>query len=670
MSVTIPHYFPKFLQNFWTLNVNPHSCSSVPVHKYDVYANELSEVDLDEFKFDVSVFQDLIWEELCPGTRRALADAEACFLKLQRRAEEILCEIIRAIRLPEPEGGGSRRSIPLDPLKSCLLIKYLVFLRFRNSPQYSEIVHQISSGSGTKHGLDIAPYGHLFTQVRCRTFFKCIARFLGSDSKVRSMAWEVDDAPISQDVIENSIDMHCWDVAGASEIFVGVTADENVEFILPGACYGVLDENFGLDVGEENANLCDFFVPILPSAALYIIGKSARSSHSRLAAIALDQEFEVDVHLRNAMILSAVSRMNHWSSSSPKLYFSSLSSIVRSISSYDEFRCRWIPELFADYSRLKQRCRQKFLQQTVTRMLVVKDDVAVSDLTDDVTMIGKDAVACGAFSDVWKGKWWDQVERKERTVAVKFLRRVMVQNVKEKLLKRLEAEVLTWHHLCHRNVSQLYGIVQSETSVGMVSAWCEHGTIRHYLKDVNPKADRMKLMSQIASGVAYLHAFKPPIVHGDLKGGNILIDRLGYAIITDFGLSKVMSDFSTSTGIACSSFFAGTMRWMAPEMVLALTEDESEGKAPRVTTASDVYAFGSVCLEIMTGALPYPCRKHDPGVMVDIMRGIKPSQGALMPDSEAFSVLLDDCWRQESALRPSMSEVMKCLNRLDAGTGS
>ncbi|KAK0447350.1 uncharacterized protein EV420DRAFT_1751117 [Desarmillaria tabescens] len=611
MSVTIAHYFPKFLRNFWTLNADHRSCCSAPVHRYDVYTNELTEVNLDGFDSDVSVFQDLIREELLYSeTQCALADAEACFAKLQCRAEEILTEIIRAIRLPKPEGDCSRQSIPLDPLKSCLLIKYLVFLRFRNSSQYSEIVHRILYNSRTDHKLDVAPYRYLFTQVQCRTFFQSIASFLGSDSNMKFTTWEVDDTPISQDVIENAIDIYCWDVAEGSEIFVGVTADENVEFLLSDACYGTLDENFGLDTGEENVDLCNFFFPILPTVAVYILGTITRSSHLRPAQIVLDRESEIDVHLRNAMILSAAPRTNQ---SSPKLYFSSLSSITRSISSYDEFRCRWIPELFADYSRLKQRCRQKFLQETVTKMLVVKGDVAVIDLTDDVTMIGKDA---------------DRVEKKERAVAVKFLRRVMVQNVKEKLYKRLQAEVLTWHHLCHRNVSQLYGIVQTEMSVGMVSAWCEHGTIKHYLKSVNPKANRMKLMIQVASGVAYLHDFKPPIVHGDLKGGNILIDYQGYAIITDFGLSKVMSDFSTSDGILCSSFFAGTMRWMAPEMILALVDDESEAKVPRVTTASDVYAFGSVCLEIMTGALPYPCRKHDPGVMIDIMRGIKPSRGA------------------------------------------
>ncbi len=234
---------------------------------------------------------------------------------------------------------------------------------------------------------------------------------------------------------------------------------------------------------------------------MYILGTITRSSHSRPAAIPLDHESEIDVHLRNAMILSAVPRMNQ-SSSSPKLYFSSLSSIVRSISSYDEFRCRWIPELFADYSRLKQRCRQMFLQETVTKTLVVKGDIVVTDLTDDIALIGKHAIGGGAFSDVWKGKWCDQVEGKECAVAVKFLRSVMAKN-KEKLLKRLQAEVLTWHYLCHTNVAQLHGIVQSENMVGMVSAWCEHGTIRHYLKNVNPKADRMKLVSSVFFSQAF-----------------------------------------------------------------------------------------------------------------------------------------------------------------------
>ncbi|KAK0502305.1 kinase-like domain-containing protein [Armillaria luteobubalina] len=660
MSVTtVPHYCPNFLQQFWSSNTR--------LHEYDVYANKLSEVCYDTIKPRMSIFEDLIRGELWPGTQCALCEAEISFLKLQHQAEGILTDIISAVILPKTQRDGCK-SIPIHSTSITLLIKYLVFLRFRNSPKYSELVHRLFYDSDTKGKLDLTVFSHLFSQVRCMIFLKAIARFLGSDSNKRPTTWDIKDAfgqgrsqvpNVRSDVFEEAIDMYCWNVADGSDIVIGVTSDENVEFLLPDGCYGTLDESFGLKIGDEDVDERDFFFPILPTVAVYILGTIVRSSHSRPAAIALDYESELDVHLRNAMILSAAPRMNQ-SSSSPKLYFSSLSSITRSLSSYDEFRCRWIPELFADYSRLKQRCRQKFLTETVTKKLVVKGAVVVTDLTDYVTMLGKDAVGGGAFSDVWKGEWRDQLEGKERAVAVKILRLAMVQNKKEKLLKRLGEEVLVWHYLCHLNVSQLYGIVQSESRVGMVSAWCEHGTIRHYLNSVNPGADRMQLTHQIASGVAYLHGFNPTVIHGDLKGSNILIDHEGYAIISDFGLSKVMLDFSAS------SFFAGSIRWMAPEIVRALVDDRPEANLPQITTASDVYAFGSVCLEVMTGALPYPCRKHDPGVMIDIMRGIKPSMGAPMPDCKALEVLLNMCWNKTPALRPKMEDVLQYLTVLNA----
>jgi hypothetical protein len=89
----------------------------------------------------------------------------------------------------------------------------------------------------------------------------------------------------------------------------------------------------------------------------------------------------------------------------------------------------------------------------------------------------------------------------------------MVKNIKEKLMKvigfvtflsgvasfinfvqRLQAEVVAWHKLCHRNVSQLIGIVQFDDSIGMVSPWCDNGTICHYLKNYM-QANRMSLVS-------------------------------------------------------------------------------------------------------------------------------------------------------------------------------
>jgi serine/threonine protein kinase len=172
----------------------------------------------------------------------------------------------------------------------------------------------------------------------------------------------------------------------------------------------------------------------------------------------------------------------------------------------------------------------------------------------------------------------------------------------------------------------------------MVSPWCENGTICHYLK-LNPTADRLKLVRtelslssfvfprydqhlcqilEIALGVSYLHGFSPTIIHGDLKGvsagqepctafvkmiyaqGNILVNEHGRAVITDFGLSRVLEEVSDSLSPG-TSFFAGSTRYMSPELVLALVEDD--GGPPPITTHSDVWAFACVCLEVNIGSI-------------------------------------------------------------------
>lgn len=650
----ISHYIPQFIWKFWLSPCGPNDLPrDSRVHVYNVYDNELSETRQLPAQFE-SVFKDLDGDL---ASTELVQAAEQAFYHLESEAATTLN---RLIERTYASGTPTRtNSFYFDRARMESLSRYLTFLRFRNSIKYREILRLLEESSEENHRKIYYPvYGPIIAELRRQTIFREFIRFLqhssadGAADHPRNLRPETNTSSGPWlDAFRGAMDMCCWRLCKA-EVCIGI-ASEDQEFIFSDSCFGTLDEGF-----NEDPECCDLFFPILPTFALYILGNphehdcASRHINSSTVQVPVGVEFPVDVHLRNSMILQTYPR---------HLYFSALRPISLSISSYDEFR--WIQE-HQDYSRLKQRCRQKFLQETVTKTLVVKGSLVLTDLTDEVIRVGTSAVGFGGFSDVWKGVWNDPVEKRPRNVAIKVLRQIMVKNVKEKLMKRLQAEVVAWHKLCHRNVSQLIGVVQFDDSIGMVSPWCDNGTISHYLKN-HSQANRMSLIIQIASGIVYLHAFEPVIIHGDLKGGNILIDEHGRPIITDFGLSQVIEDMSDTINIG-SSFFAGSTRWMAPELVLALVEDD--GRAPPITTFSDVYAFASVCLEIATGQLPYPHRTNDHAVTVDIMRGVKPSRGAQcliqLKNEDAFWTTLDHCWSQACYLRPSMPELLQLLESM------
>ncbi|KAF9061916.1 kinase-like domain-containing protein [Rhodocollybia butyracea] len=822
MNIDVPHYVPRFIWQLWLSP--PGRTQDGPrgprVHVYDVDSSSLSETSSIPELCTRSVFQDLDCAS-SPSSRAAYDQAERAFIVLQNQAEEALKSLVDVLYPSVTPNITSR--IPVRPQDLSSIIKFFVFLRFRNGPHYRMIVQELmepidfqvtsSNIPGAKGNMVLSVYSPLIRQVRLQTVLDGFRRFFETpiwemkpsmpqqihsrdtnlippEICIPSYAFKTDHYFGRNDICLSALDRYCWQCCLEADICLGIAVEDDREFILPECCFGVLDEGFGGGVSvrksPESESFHSFF-PILPTLALYILRDEGMDMQSHLPSfVQVGTELELDIHLRNAMVLSSVplkrtiekfiphdktpvielDQITWFSASSSsdsesaptiispndilehlatkisdismsgntgsdaitvnessavsetpevfgsRIFFSSLSSIARSISSYDEFRCRWMPDNFVDYSRLKQRCRQKFSLEALKKMWTLKRNVVLSDLTDEVEVIGDHAVAFGTFSDVYMGKWYDAVERKHRVVAIKYLRQVMVQGVREKLFKRLRAELLTWYQLCHRNLSPLYGIIQTSTSIGMVSAWCENGTISNYLQK-KPGADRLKLVIQVASGVAYLHHFNPPVVHGDLKGCNILVDTHEQAVITDFGLSKVMEDLSNLShdgehgkGRSTSSSLGGSIRWMAPDLVLALVEDkdlrlgletsrEKEKRGPRVTTASDVYAFASVCLEIATGNLPFAHRPNDYAVLVDILGGVSPARGSDLNNAlkclfkiptetstsssssisytigpslpteqadEVFRGVLERCWDKEACTRPTMEEVLVCLN--------
>ncbi|KAG6826428.1 hypothetical protein H0H92_015822 [Tricholoma furcatifolium] len=172
--------------------------------------------------------------------------------------------------------------------------------------------------------------------------------------------------------------------------------------------------------------------------------------------------------------------------------------------------------------------------------------------------------------------------------------------------------------------------------------------------------------SDAAAGVEYLH--KNDIVHGDLKGCNVLVDGSGRAAIADFGLANVTDPYilqwTSQTTVASKG---GTPRWLAPE-ILAIEQEDAADESDSVynTKASDVFAWSS----IFTGQLPFFETLQPVSVMHLIMQGETPTRP--QDDSPAWRRyglnhriwnLMKDCWSFDPSQRPDMTAV---ILRLDA----
>ncbi|KDQ07595.1 hypothetical protein BOTBODRAFT_597817 [Botryobasidium botryosum FD-172 SS1] len=258
----------------------------------------------------------------------------------------------------------------------------------------------------------------------------------------------------------------------------------------------------------------------------------------------------------------------------------------------------------------------------------------------------------GGFGECYKGIFLDNHE-----VGMKCLR-VRSQpgsntnvSLERKMDKMVGREVHVWRKLQHPNILPLIGLCTLDAVTYMVSPWMTNGNAFDYVRN-NPGADRLCLLAQAADGLKFLHDFNPTIVHGDMRGPNVLISASGAARIADFGLSHVMeevSKFSYSTSWKLAGHFA----WMAPELL-------GDDPPPR-STETDVFSFGRMIVELTAGEQPFFYLHSLASVLSAAIAGRTPKRPE--PGSIAYELgdeiwaLAEECYRMEPNSRPQMSAV-------------
>lgn len=255
----------------------------------------------------------------------------------------------------------------------------------------------------------------------------------------------------------------------------------------------------------------------------------------------------------------------------------------------------------------------------------------------------KERIGAGSFGTVHRAEWHGS------DVAVKVL---TVQDFQDDQLKEFLREVAIMKRVRHPNVVLFMGAVTKRPHLSIVTEYLPRGSLFRLLHrpaagEVLDPRRRLRMALDVAKGINYLHCLNPPIVHWDLKSPNLLVDKNWTVKVCDFGLSR----FKANTFISSKSV-AGTPEWMAPEFLRGEPSNEK----------SDVYSFGVVLWELVT--MQQPWSGLGPAQVV----GAVAFQNRRLPIPPNTSVvlvsLMESCWADEPAQRPSFKSIVETLKKL------
>ncbi len=178
--------------------------------------------------------------------------------------------------------------------------------------------------------------------------------------------------------------------------------------------------------------------------------------------------------------------------------------------------------------------------------------------------------------------------RLKRNVAIKFLPEHIASDPEQK--RRFETEAQAAASLNHPNITTIHAIEDYDEDVFIVMEFVDGNEIKDKINSGPiPLKEAVRIALQIAEGINSAH--KKGIIHRDIKSQNIMITANGKVKIMDFGLAKI----SGSTQITRSGSTLGTAAYMSPEQAQGQDADER----------SDIFSYGIVLYEILTGTLPF-----------------------------------------------------------------
>ncbi|CAN1215689.1 Calmodulin-binding receptor-like cytoplasmic kinase 3, partial [Linum perenne] len=207
----------------------------------------------------------------------------------------------------------------------------------------------------------------------------------------------------------------------------------------------------------------------------------------------------------------------------------------------------------------------------------------------------------GGFGTVYKAHLDDgQIVAIKRAKKVTPSTRNRAIETFENLRTEFSSEVELLAKIDHRNLVKLLGYVDTGDERLLITEYVSNGTLREHLGQRGKILDfnqRLEIAIDVAHALTYLHLYEKQIIHRDVKSSNILLTESMRAKVADFGFARLGSVDSEQTHI--STKVKGTVGYLDPEYM----------RTYQLTPMSDVYSFGILLLEILTGRRPVELKR-------------------------------------------------------------
>ncbi|XP_016159307.1 PREDICTED: ankyrin repeat and protein kinase domain-containing protein 1 [Ficedula albicollis] len=256
-------------------------------------------------------------------------------------------------------------------------------------------------------------------------------------------------------------------------------------------------------------------------------------------------------------------------------------------------------------------------------------------------------VASGGFGHVYQVK-----HRRWRTVYAVKCSPFLLQDAStdRTSMNCLMEEASKMEKIKFQHIVTIYGVCNSP--LGIVMEYMARGSLERILPTHRMSWQlKFRVIHEMGLAMNFLHSMSPPLLHLDLKPGNVLLDGNMHVKISDFGLSKWMEQSSRMQYIE-SSALRGTLSYIPPEMFL------QNSKPPGIKY--DVYSFGIVIWEVLMQKKPY-AGANMMAIIVKVAAGKRPGLELVRDDwpGECHQMLdlMKRCWDQDPKQRPSFADI-------------